>query len=136
MFAVDIVGQKQRFYFFGFVVAVKKVPDASGKKRHKLRDFAGGDSTKPFGRAEKLSPPIKRLRARLRRRLEEKWLQIVSQPFEAIVYADKSLRVLGTYLAQLFDHSVALRPPGNQMTIGERHLQRGVAGHHAQPVLG
>ena len=32
MFAIDIVGQEPRFYFFGFVVAVEEVAEAPGQK--------------------------------------------------------------------------------------------------------
>jgi len=76
VFAVDVVGQEQRFYFFGFVIAVEKLAEAAREERDELRDFRGGDSTKAFAGAKQVGPSVERLGARCRRRLEKKWLEI------------------------------------------------------------
>src|SRR5437899_5089976 len=88
VFAIDVVGEKQRFYFFGFVVTVEEVAEAAGQERAQLRDFGGGDSAKAFAGAEQVGPSIDRLDARLQRRLKKKWLQIAGQFLEAIIDAD------------------------------------------------
>jgi hypothetical protein len=76
VFAVDIVGEKQRFYFFGFVIPVEEVAEAAGKERDQLRYFGGGDSAKAFAGAEQVGPSVEGLRTRFRGRLEKKWLKI------------------------------------------------------------
>src|SRR5208337_1307854 len=135
VFAVDIVSEKQRFYFFGFVVAVEEVTEAASQERDQLRDFGAGDSAKAFARAEQVSPSVERLGAGFGRRLEKKWLQIASQFLEAIVDADESFSVFGRNLAEFFDHLLARRPPGNETAVRERNLERGIARHHAESMI-
>ena len=78
VFAIDIVGKKQCFYLFGFVVTVEEVTEAAGQERDQLRDLSGGDSAKAFAGAEQVGPSVKRLCTGLGRRLEKKWLEITS----------------------------------------------------------
>ena len=76
VFAIDIVGKKQCFYLFGFVVTVEEVTEAAGQERDQLRDLSGGDATKAFANAEQVGPSVERFCAQLGRRLKKKWLQI------------------------------------------------------------
>src|SRR5207248_10002041 len=43
VFAIDIVGEKERFDLFGFVVTVEKLAQAAGQNGNNWGDFGAGD---------------------------------------------------------------------------------------------
>src|SRR5438477_7979648 len=79
VFAIDIVGEKERFDLFGLVVTVKKLAQAAGQKRNQLRDFVAGDPAKPLAYPQQFQPALQAVGLKIGRRLQEKWLQIPSQ---------------------------------------------------------
>jgi len=70
----------------------------------------------------------------LRRRLEKKRLQVASQLLQLIVDPHERVGVLRGNLAKFSHGAIALSPLRDHLPIGERHLNRGIARHHAKPV--
>ena len=135
MFAVHVVGEEKSFHFFRFVIAVEKITQAPGEERNQLRDFRTRDFPKALADLKQAAPAIQRLRIRLGRWLQKKWLQIAGEFLEPVVNADKRLRILRRDFSQLRDHAVPVGPPRNELPVGKGNLQRGITRHHAQAVL-
>src|SRR5271167_2858175 len=93
VFAVNVVRQKHRLHFLGFVVAVEKIAKASSEERNQLRNFFTPHSSKSFSHAQHFEPTPGAATRRIGRRLQEKWLKITRQFFQLIVHADERLRI-------------------------------------------
>jgi hypothetical protein len=112
VFPIYVVGEKKCLDLFGLVIAVQKFAQTSGQKRNQFRYFAAG---KLCGKAclHVAGPPIRQQnRFRVRRRFQEKRLQVTGESFQLLVDANKCLRVLHRDFAEFRDRAFSLSPPG------------------------
>ena len=117
-------------------MAVEKIAEASGEERNQLRGFFALHSAKSFSDAQEFEPALGAVERRIRRRLQEKRLQIARQFFQLVVHAHEGFRVARRKFAKFRDGAVAIGPPRHHLPIRKRNQQAGIAGHHAQPVRG
>ena len=90
---------------------------------------------KAFAQAKQVRPAAEARGIDFGRRLQEERLQITSQLLQLIVHADEGFGVFSGELAKLRFGALAIHPPGNNLSVGKRNLDRGIAGNHAQPVV-
>src|SRR5271155_791329 len=76
--AVNIVGQEQSLDFVGLVVPIEKFSQAASEKRNESRNFSGRNRSESFDYPKQIGPPLHALSIDLRRRLQEKRLQVAS----------------------------------------------------------
>ena len=135
MLAINVVGKEHGLHFFGLVIVIEKFAQASGQEGNQLRDFVTRNPAEFFSHAKQVGPAAHASGVDLRRRLHEKRLQVARQFFQLVVDLDKSFRILGGNLFEFRFRPFAVGPPGDDVSIGEGNLNRGIAGHHAQSVF-
>src|ERR1700752_1220553 len=76
MLAVKLFGNEHRLDRVRFVVAIQKLTQAPGEKRHQLGNFAVRDIPEPATQSKKLADARNTLRTDLRRWFQKEWLQV------------------------------------------------------------
>ena len=132
--AVDVVGKDQGLDLLRFVVAVEEVTEAAGQERDHLGNLKAADAPEAARGPEQLAQAFDAAGPGIRGGLQEERLQVAGQAFQLGVDAYPRLRVLRGDPFDLRHHALALGPPGHDGPVQERHLEIGVAGHHAQAV--
>src|SRR5215469_4449280 len=119
--AVDIIGEKHRLDFVGFIVPIEKIAQAAGKKRNELTDLLRGHPAKTISHAQQFPPAFRPAKRWIRRRLQKKWLQIACEPFELVIYAQKRFRIARRNLAKFLHSAFTIRPPSHYLSIWKRN---------------
>src|SRR3984885_9096362 len=117
MLAVNVVRQKHRFHFFGFVMAIQKIAQASREERNQLRHFFALHLAKSFSHAQQFKPARRSALRRIRRRLEEKRLKITRQSFQLVVHTHESVRIARRKLAEFSDGLSTVGPPRHRWSL-------------------
>jgi hypothetical protein len=132
--AVDAVGEHERLHLLGFVVAVEEVAKAARQERGHLGDLIAGDAAEALSDAKRLHDAGKPCGVDVGRRLEKEGLEIARELLQAGVDPREGRCVPRRQALQLRDRRAHVRPPREDVAVGKRHLERGIAGHHAQAV--
>src|SRR5271156_5106526 len=132
--AVNIVRQKHRLQFFGFIMAVEKIAKATGEKRNELRGFFALHAAKSFSYAQQFEPASRAALRGVGRRLQKKRLKIARQLLQLVVNTDEGLRVARRKLSEFGNSTLTISPPRKHLPIWKWHQQTRIARHHFQSV--
>ena len=129
---VDVVGEHQRLHLLRLVVPIEEVAQAAGQEGDHLRDLVARDAPEARAHTKGLEESRKARGVDVGRRLQEERLEVAGELLEALIDPRESLCVARALARQLRERALPVRPPGHDVAVGERYLQRGIAGHHAE----
>jgi hypothetical protein len=134
--AIEGVRQYERLDLLGLVMAVQEFAQAARQERDHRRDVVAADAADAPSHPQRLEDAGQAAGVDVRGGFHEERLEVAGESLEPAVDRAERLGVSLRERAQLGHGAARVGPPGEVGVVGERHVQGGIAGHHAQPVGG